>query len=587
MQKVACRRSNRRCLILPTVRPLFLRMRLKIHTIAVITVIAIIAAMTPVARANVYATDIKLNGKMTNVIGPSGTNLTISYILNEPATRGVVINILSGTNSIRSISVAAGSAGTLKGTNSVVWDGRDNGARLPAGGIYNIGITASATGYTNWTQISADTNKAGYQPGYYVFSPRGMAINTNPASLYYGRVFVGNAQNNFSGTNIGDVDGIMKLNADGSFADEGQSTGGYNWIDDGFNDSPHYLRYGQDDRIYALDFTSTGEVISFDMQMTSGSYRKVLSMNSYANNTSYGIEGWGTLDITDAGTTNGRIWLGDIDDFAGGLWIWHMTTNGVADPSDSVGTQVIAAGGDVSDAPDGGFMMDTTSNIFVSQLRTDPADPMKRTIQFTNWDGQSTLFTSTGWKVGSGDNTMRYIYDTVLDKRANPAYVALPMGIVTPSGGFVGGIRVLNAVSGTVVTSGSQSLTNLDSPNSYFGAAWDAVGNLYGASSSLHAWRVFSPPGTNQATTVAVETFQALQAQLPTFTSINITNGAITLRFTSVTTDTPSTFTLQSSTNAIGTYTNVTSAVISQTSPGVFKATAGMNGAKLFFRLKK
>src|SRR5262245_12039552 len=41
----------------------------------------------PRAHANVYATRIRLNGGVTNVPN-SGTNVIISYILNEPATRG-------------------------------------------------------------------------------------------------------------------------------------------------------------------------------------------------------------------------------------------------------------------------------------------------------------------------------------------------------------------------------------------------------------------------------------------------------------------------------------------------------------------
>jgi hypothetical protein len=71
------------------------------------------------------------------------------------------------------------------------------------------------------------------------------------------------------------------------------------------------------------------------------------------------------------------------------------------------------------------------------------------------------------------------------------------------------GIRVLNAGNGSVVTvtngGTNQTLTNLDYPNQYTCAAWDNVGNLYGASSSLNLWRVWSPPGTNQATTSALQ----------------------------------------------------------------------------------
>jgi len=540
------------------------------------------AAFTPCAHANVYATDIKLNGGSNSITNASGTSVSISYILNEPATLGTTVNIFSGTNVIRALSFASGTAGALRGTNTVVWDGNATGGSGAAAGTYSIGITPSASGFTNWSQTSIDTNI-----GNYVFSPRGIAVNNNSNSPYYGRVFTGNAKNGPS-TGLpnpipGDVDGILKVNADGSLADEGQGNtngnqAGYQWEDDGFDDSPHFLRYGQDDRIYALDLTGPGIIVACDMIMSTN--QVVLSTVNYNNNPYEGEVsnggGWGMMDVTDAGTGKGRLWLGDDDEPGGaGVWVWNMI-NGVANPSDTRGTQAIAVGGDLSLWPAGGFMMDEGSNIFVSQVPTSPGDQHNLAMVFTNWNGVTTLTNGTAWRVGAGDTTFSGIYDTALNSRVNPKFVAYAIS------GSSGGIRVLNPTNGATV------LTNLDAGNTYFGVAWDAVGNLYGASASLSRWRAFSPPGTNQATTVALETVQVTGSSsvIIYITSIVVSNNTVIINFTGPSSASASAFTLLSAGTAGGPYASVGGASISQMSPGVFQATAIKNGAIQFYRVK-
>ena len=547
----------------------------------------VIASFTPSAHANVYATNIKLNGGGNSITNASGTPVNISYILNEPATLGTTINIFSGANVIRTLSIAPGNAGALRGTNTVIWDGNGSGGSGAAAGTYSISITPAATGFTTWTQTSVDTNI-----GNYVYSPRGIAVNNNSNSLFYGRVFVGNAKNGPStgmpNPVAGDVDGILKVNADGSLASEGQGNtngnqAGYKWGDDGFSDSPHYLRYGQDDRIYALDFTSSGAIIACDMIMSTN--QVVFSTPNYSTNPDrngiLGGNGWGMMDVTDAGTPNGRLWVGDDDEPGGaGVWVWSMV-NGVANPADTRGTQAISIGGSLSLWPAGGFMMDGSSNIYVSQDPRNPGDQNNLAMVFTNWNGVSTLTTNTGWSVGAGDATFSGIYDTALSSRANPKYVAYAIS------SSLGGIRVLNAANGSVVTSGTTVLTNLDAGNSYYGVAWDAVGNLYGASASLSRWRVFSPPGSNQATTTALETVQVggTATAIVNITSIAVSNGTVIINFTGPASAAPAAFTLLSANTATGAYGS-SGATITQISPGVFQATTTKNGATQFYRVK-
>src|ERR1017187_5820993 len=74
----------------------------------------------PSAHANVYASNVKISGGMTNIAVAQGTSVVISYILNEPAPSGVTIKILSGATAVRTIT----SAGTARGLKSLTWFGK-------------------------------------------------------------------------------------------------------------------------------------------------------------------------------------------------------------------------------------------------------------------------------------------------------------------------------------------------------------------------------------------------------------------------------------------------------------------------------
>src|ERR1043166_2408731 len=65
------------------------------------------------SQANVYATNVRLNGGFTDVIVPAPTNVIISYTLNEPATLGVSININSGATTVRTIVLTNAAPGTM------------------------------------------------------------------------------------------------------------------------------------------------------------------------------------------------------------------------------------------------------------------------------------------------------------------------------------------------------------------------------------------------------------------------------------------------------------------------------------------
>jgi hypothetical protein len=73
-----------------------------------------------------------------------------------------------------------------------------------------------------------------------------------------------------------------------------------------------------------------------------------------------------------------------------------------------------------------------------------------------------------------------------------------------------GNLAIFNAADGTLITNISKA-----SNHDHTDVAWDNVGNVYDLDNFDSRWRVYSPPGTNQASTVAVEMIQVLNSFLP------------------------------------------------------------------------
>ena len=187
-----------------------------------LAVLTAVLSYTLSARANVYSTNVRLNGGVTNIFVSPGDSITNDYILNEPASLGVIIKILNGATPVRTISLPADGPGTLRGLNTVIWDGKTDGGVNAAPGNYSVSITAASAGYNAWTHLTSDSD-----PGTYVWEGRGIAVDRNPASPHYGRVLVANADFGLNPAgNPGDVLGILKLNADASPAEEGEASGG-------------------------------------------------------------------------------------------------------------------------------------------------------------------------------------------------------------------------------------------------------------------------------------------------------------------------------------------------------------------------
>jgi hypothetical protein len=464
-------------------------------------------------RANVYATDIRLNGSLNaGVLVPGSRSLTISYVLNDDATGGVSLLIYSGTNVVKTFAAAGGNPGATAGLNSIHWDGATDGGSNAPPGVYTVAITAAAEGYGHWTCITDDSTN------YSVFFPTAITVNKNTNSPYYGRVFIGN------GVTGGDpqvAQGILKCNADGSPAEEGPAPpGGYPWTPGGFfyNPSPWKMSISADDKLYVDDWSAGGVLISFD-QVLSTNYLPVLRTDNYPYQSIY-LSG---PSVQGAGT-NTQILMADIDvASSGGLGVlrWNLTSNGTLATNDT-GTVVVglSANSDLSAAP---FDMAqaTNGNIYVIQ-RIDEYSPIypidnvaaMRVLCFPPYPIGGPPGTKALWQAGGNNSALENAYGVAVNPPGTLLAVASRgQGSDSTSLEF-GGISIFNATNGALVANMNQDLQG-NTNQQVIDVAWDNVGNLYAAEWTESVWRIYSPPGPNQATTTAAPIIQAFKSLLP------------------------------------------------------------------------
>src|SRR5437773_5898101 len=63
------------------------------------------------------------------------------------------------SNVVRTLRFEAGQPGALRGTNTVVWDVKDEVDNFVPLGNYFVHIAAASSGYGDWTQISDDLDR--------------------------------------------------------------------------------------------------------------------------------------------------------------------------------------------------------------------------------------------------------------------------------------------------------------------------------------------------------------------------------------------------------------------------------------------
>ena len=149
--------------------------------------------------ANVYAAHLTA----TNT---GGNNYNISYRLNENADTGVTVKVkgpLPATTVVRTI--AAGSQ--LKGLNTVAWDGKDDASATVASGSYTFEVTAAASGYPAVTKLTDEGPLPAGNKFLNFYTPYGLAIDKNPASANFGKIYVVNNAGSVAATPATTTDG--------------------------------------------------------------------------------------------------------------------------------------------------------------------------------------------------------------------------------------------------------------------------------------------------------------------------------------------------------------------------------------------
>jgi hypothetical protein len=555
-----------------------------IGSVGLLLLMLILFAAPHSARANVYATNIKINDGITNISVTAGSSVHISYILNEPASGGVLIKILEGTNTVRTISLAAGAAGTLRGKNIVTWDGNGAANSPVPTGVYGVSVRAASQGYARWTQTTDDN-----ADGNVIWQGRGIAVDQNTNSPYYGRVFVANAQQNDLGMAnwLGYGLGILKCNADASYADEGGlSTGGYPWSGDTF--SPWHLEVSRNDEVFINDFTTNGQVIRWDATISTNSQVPVLRPDNWTN-----------LDVSLSGPalsyngTNTFLWMADAT-FASsqsiglGILRYKLLPNGTCATNDT-GITAVAVGGSLTGNPVD-VAVDKAGNIYTIQDNPEPGDTNNRVFRFpplTTSDTNTPPLTNADWAVGATNDTMGGASGIGVDPTGTYVAVAFA-GLSTGSNGCT---QIFYATNGAVVTNLDLGITIGEfSDHEDRDCAWDAVGNVYYIDNFLGVWRAVSPPGTNQATTAALPLIQVTApppAVPPEITKISVIGGLVVIDFTAGSNDVATAFTILAGSSVSGPYSTVTGATITNVAPGQFKATLPAGSSTQYFRISR
>lgn len=472
--------------------------RAMLHLLVTLCAAASVFMWSRSAHANVYATDIRIIGSTSGstesatVYVPCDNAVLLTYRLNEPASAGVLVEIYSGTNVVRAFTNAPGNPGALRGANSLIWNVRTEQGEVVPFGYYTVRITAAADGHTDWTRITEDTDA-----GSYVFRPKGIAVNRNATSPYYGRVYVANGQSGFNPeSEPGDRFGILMLNADGSRSAEGGFSAG-GWFLNEANSLPWKIEVAEDDYVHVNDWYDRGLVLRFDQNLSAASRTPMLRGDNRP-----GAANLSGPFITGTGT-NTQVWMADTNNPGSvGIRRWTVAPNGTLWTND-LGITVVEASTNsaVSIAPYD-VAVDRSTNIYVIQFRETSGDPAHRVLRFPAYDGSLGALTNADWQIGAGDDNLTGASGVAVDPTGT--YVAVAFTGMGDDFSRVGGaVRVFNAATGAEV----KVLT--PAPNhDHTDVAWDNVGNLYVTDNYASLWRAYSPPGANTNTAVAPQVLE-------------------------------------------------------------------------------
>jgi hypothetical protein len=434
---------------------------------------AIAATLPMAALGNVYPTNL---GQSSDAFS-SGQSVTLNYLLNEDAAN-VTVSILNSTNSVvRTFTPGA----QAKGAQAVMWDGKDNSSNILPTGEYSFRVTTTGQARTDWTQISADSELNNFE------LPRGVAVNKNPDSPYYGRVYASNARTAATAAGRAMGDGLYMLNADltdaGIAGGTGPHAGGVDWTIDGETSGvgPFRLEVGPDDGVYITDWSDGHSGLWQAPPDLSGTWTEVLDStdrDAVGLNATHGS----ISDVIVTGTGANRvIYTADEDYIPEGSILRYdigTTATYAGAPSAFVFDNQLSGGWNINFF--NSMAIDKDGNFWYSQNRSNGTDKASL-IQISPTTGE--IVWDSLLQLGSPDplrGTQGIAYDPVNDILA----------LVTNTNATGGNIVIFDPTTKAILTQfGFGATTNSD-------VAFDNAGNLYVGNRTGERVRIWSPPSS-------------------------------------------------------------------------------------------
>jgi hypothetical protein len=445
---------------------------------------------------------------------------TVSFILNESADNVKII-------------FDGGGAGNTNDLGALP----KGGASFSLGAHTSWAIHVTKSTALAWTQISDDANV--YNQFY---QPRSTAVNRNPASPTFGRVYVlenGNSSlGGTTGTGRTINKGIYALNGDLSDALGQGDTGLKGGLDTivGENGTSYFLSVnsaydpwklvvGEDDYLYIPNANNPlGALARVDANLANGEL--VLAgvgntIRSDLHTVVYGVKVTGSLG---AGTLSVLGIDGQWPAAANTVMRWDVGSGNAGTlPAETVPTQLFVATTGGAGEQDSDLDVHTNGNIFVHIYRSTVNGPTPSlqvfsptgTQLYTSVNGSTDAFLASRSIKISPDGNKLAIF------RANRQTVIL---------GLTNGVPDLSSSNQLATFTQTTAITSRS-------VDWDAAGNLYVANNGNELLRVFSPGGSKTAITksdgtfalVAPSTVVNVTAATPTANEAGPVNGVFTL----------------------------------------------------------
>lgn len=400
-------------------------------------------------------------------------------------------------------------------------------------GVFKVVVSRSAP--AGYTQLSADNYQV---DGVYVNKfeqARGLAINKNPASPSFGRIFVGNARTGTTATLVRTtVDGIYMFNADNTPALDTHNnprTAGLGFTS-GTGD-PNRLNIGKDDNLlYICDFTDpTGGLYVTDLDVVNGTNVLGAVGGPPATTDNHGSTYGAAIEGSLAGS-NLKIFTID-EDLTPVRSVWRYDVGGSTLPY--TGAQV----GPLSTAPIANFTGDLVKGgdnnyLYFSQNRSSGIETNGPGVRIFDENGTVITDSQTASKAFLNVSTnIDILRNTIgLDLSPDGKTLAVIQGAT-----FGGRVLFVPLVNGVFNFAGTNSFLVGSSSDNNRDLAYDAAGNIAVINTAVEWLRIFSRGGSTEATTGSDGTFiigapstlVSVSATTPTANEQGPTAGVFTL----------------------------------------------------------